>query len=163
MRYENSISNFEIFNILSNSNNLSKNYKMSSCSIGVNVVAEKGDQKSPGGEGCSRRFFSDLKPPKELAEKAVKEALSRLDPKMVQTQKAAVIFDPDAARAVWGGVLGAINGERLQSLLPSHLEKLGEDGSLDPDAIAEAFWQLHLQPRSVWTHEIDVRPFKETW
>lgn len=58
---------------------------------------------------------------------------------------------------------GAIDGERLRTLLPAHLEKLGKDGSLDPDAIAEAFWQLHVQPRSAWTHEIDLRPFKETW
>ena len=37
------------------------------------------------------------------------------------------------------------------------------DGLLDPDAIAENFWQLHCQPRSAWTHEIDVRPWVEPW
>jgi NADP-dependent 3-hydroxy acid dehydrogenase YdfG len=44
-----------------------------------------------------------------------------------------------------------------------YLDKLGEDGSLSPDAIAEAFWFLHSQPRSAWTHELDLRPFCETW
>ena len=39
----------------------------------------------------------------------------------------------------------------------------GPDGLLDPDAIAENFWQLYLQPRSAWTHEIDVRPWVEPW
>jgi PmbA protein len=36
-----------------------------------------------------------------------------LDPQMVKTQKASVIFDPDAARSILGGILGAINGERV--------------------------------------------------
>ena len=31
------------------------------------------------------------------------------------------------------------------------------------DAIAEAFWFLHTQPRNCWTFELDVRPFRETW
>ncbi len=34
---------------------------------------------------------------------------------------------------------------------------------LDPDAIAENYWRLHLQPRSAWTHELDLRPWIETW
>jgi len=32
---------------------------------------------------------------------------------------------------------------------------------LDPDAIAESFWQLHAQPRSAWTFELDLRPHVE--
>lgn len=58
---------------------------------------------------------------------------------------------------------GAINGERIQTFLPEYLEHLGEDGSLEPDAIAEAYWFLHSQPRNSWTFELDVRPFKENW
>ena len=101
----------EIF--LANSNGLSKSYRMSACSFGVSVVAEKGDQKSTGSESCSRRFFADLKSPEEIAEKAAKDAYEMLDPQMVKTQKASVIFDPDAARSILGGILGAINGERV--------------------------------------------------
>ncbi len=37
----------------------------------------------------------------------------------------------------------------------------GEDALLDPDAIAEAYWNLHCQPRNAWTHEIDLRPWVE--
>ena len=35
------------------------------------------------------------------------------------------------------------------------------DAMLHPDAIAEAYWQLHLQPRSAWTQELDLRPWVE--
>jgi NAD(P)-dependent dehydrogenase (short-subunit alcohol dehydrogenase family) len=58
---------------------------------------------------------------------------------------------------------GAINGELLQNFLPEYLESLGEDGSLDPNAIAEAYWYLHSQPRNSWSFELDMRPFSETW
>jgi NAD(P)-dependent dehydrogenase (short-subunit alcohol dehydrogenase family) len=33
------------------------------------------------------------------------------------------------------------------------------DGLLRPDAIAETYWHLANQHRSVWTHELDLRPF----
>ncbi|MBW2274094.1 MAG: SDR family NAD(P)-dependent oxidoreductase [Deltaproteobacteria bacterium] len=32
---------------------------------------------------------------------------------------------------------------------------------LDIDAIAGAFWSLHVQHPSAWTHELDLRPFNE--
>ena len=38
-----------------------------------------------------------------------------------------------------------------------------DDGGarLDPDAIAEAYYQLHRQPRSIWAQEIELRPWVE--
>jgi NAD(P)-dependent dehydrogenase (short-subunit alcohol dehydrogenase family) len=56
---------------------------------------------------------------------------------------------------------GGINGHRLRSRLPDILAQRGEDGLLGIDAIAETYWQIHRQPRSAWTHEVDLRPFKE--
>ena len=58
---------------------------------------------------------------------------------------------------------GVVNGERAQSLFGSYLGNLGDDGALDPAAIAEAFFMVHGQHRSAWTHELDLRPFKEAW
>ena len=34
---------------------------------------------------------------------------------------------------------------------------------MDPGSIAETYWRLHTQPRDAWTHELDLRPFGETW
>ena len=101
----------EIF--LANSHGLSKGYKSSSCSLGVSVVAEKGAQKSSGNDSCSRRFFADLKKPDEIAAKAARKAYEMIDPRMVKTQRAAVIFDADVAGALLGGILAAVNGERV--------------------------------------------------
>ena len=36
-----------------------------------------------------------------------------------------------------------------------------KDGILQPDSIAEAYWFVHTQHRSSWTHELDLRPYME--
>ena len=56
---------------------------------------------------------------------------------------------------------GGVNGDRLRTALPQMVELRGEDGLLEVDHIAEGYWYLHGQPRSAWTQEIDLRPFKE--
>lgn len=38
-----------------------------------------------------------------------------------------------------------------------------EDAILSPDEIAQNYVWLHKQPRSAWTHELDLRPWKEKW
>jgi NAD(P)-dependent dehydrogenase (short-subunit alcohol dehydrogenase family) len=43
----------------------------------------------------------------------------------------------------------------------SNAAELPPDGLLATDAIAELFWQLHVQPRSAWTFEADLRPWAE--
>ena len=114
----------EIF--IANSNGIVKSYKSSGCSLGVSVVAEKGDQKNTGGEYCSRVFFADLVSPEEIAAIASKKAWEMLDPVMIKTQRASVIFDPDVARSLIGGILTAINGERVlqgASFLKDHFNK----------------------------------------
>lgn len=37
----------------------------------------------------------------------------------------------------------------------------GEVGAvmmMDPDALAQTYWHLHVQDRTAWTQEIDLRP-----
>jgi NAD(P)-dependent dehydrogenase (short-subunit alcohol dehydrogenase family) len=58
---------------------------------------------------------------------------------------------------------GGINGERLRTLWPQAVADRGEGGLLEIDAIAEAYWQLHVQHPSAWTQELDLRPFKESF
>jgi len=58
---------------------------------------------------------------------------------------------------------GGIDGERLRTSAPQRAAEAGPDGLLHPDAIAEAYWQLHQQHRSAWTHELDLRPYKESF
>jgi len=112
--------------VIANSNGLLKSMKAAASSFGVSVVAEKGEQKSSGSEFCTRRFFADLKKPEEVAAKAARDAYEMLDPKLVKTQKAAVIFNSDVAGALLGGILGAINGERVLQGASFLAKKLGQ-------------------------------------
>lgn len=58
---------------------------------------------------------------------------------------------------------GVIDGDMVRTKYPGYTEQLGEDGALAPEAIAEAFWNTHCQPRSAWSHDVELRPFKENW
>ncbi len=40
---------------------------------------------------------------------------------------------------------------------------LGEDGTLEPDAIAETYLHIHEQHRSAWTWEVELRPWVENF
>ena len=58
---------------------------------------------------------------------------------------------------------GAIDTQFIAEKFPERYALKASDGILNPDAIAEAYWQLHGQHRSAWTHELDLRPWSETW
>jgi NAD(P)-dependent dehydrogenase (short-subunit alcohol dehydrogenase family) len=32
-----------------------------------------------------------------------------------------------------------------------------------PEDVAQTYWHTHLQPRSAWSNEIELRPYSETW
>ena len=58
---------------------------------------------------------------------------------------------------------GAIDTAFIRDNFPERYALKAEDGILDPEAIAENYWQLHRQQRSAWTHELDLRPWMEKW
>jgi NAD(P)-dependent dehydrogenase (short-subunit alcohol dehydrogenase family) len=58
---------------------------------------------------------------------------------------------------------GAIDTRFIADNFPERYALREQDGILAPDAIAENYWNLHRQPRSAWTHELDLRPWLETW
>ena len=58
---------------------------------------------------------------------------------------------------------GAIDTQFIAENFPERYALKAQDGILNPDHIADAYWQLHLQPRDTWTHELDLRPWIERW
>ena len=56
---------------------------------------------------------------------------------------------------------GGIDTARGRAAYPERFKDLPKDAFLAPEAIAEAYWQLHQQPKSAWSHEIDLRPWVE--
>jgi NAD(P)-dependent dehydrogenase (short-subunit alcohol dehydrogenase family) len=46
---------------------------------------------------------------------------------------------------------------------PEAVARLEPDRLVNPASIAEVYWQLHQQARDCWTHELDIRPYREPW
>lgn len=58
---------------------------------------------------------------------------------------------------------GAIDTEFIRGTFPQRYAMKDQDGIVDPESIAETYWQIHQQPRNAWTHETELRPWMETW
>jgi NAD(P)-dependent dehydrogenase (short-subunit alcohol dehydrogenase family) len=78
-------------------------------------------------------------------------------------QSAAREFGPKGLHIAHVVIDGVIDGNRISTLLPDLKGQKAEDGMLLPEAIAENYWTLHVQPRTAWTHELDLRPYCEEW
>jgi len=58
---------------------------------------------------------------------------------------------------------GAIDTEFIRSNFPERYALKDQHGILNPDHIADVYWQIHSQPRDAWTHETELRPWMENW
>ena len=58
---------------------------------------------------------------------------------------------------------GAIDTAFIRDNFPERYALKEQDGILNPEHIAEQYWQIHCQPRDAWTHELDLRPWMETF
>jgi NAD(P)-dependent dehydrogenase (short-subunit alcohol dehydrogenase family) len=72
-------------------------------------------------------------------------------------------FGPQGIHVAHVVIDGVIDGAYAREKFPDFVRAKGEDGLIDPGAIADVFLSLHRQPRSAWTHELDLRPFNETF
>jgi len=131
------------------------------CAFGGFLCGREAGRRMPAAGGGSLIFTgatSSLraKPPftafaaAKAAERAVAQGLARE-------------FGPEGLHVAHVIVDGMIDGDQINSRMPDVGRRMGEDGMLSPDAIADAYWHLHSQHRSAWTFELDLRPFKETW
>jgi len=78
-------------------------------------------------------------------------------------QSLARELGPEGIHVAHVVVDGAIDTPFIRDTFPERYKLKEKEGILDPEAIAENYWQLHRQPRSAWTHELDLRPWMEPW
>ncbi|WP_199556015.1 SDR family NAD(P)-dependent oxidoreductase [Sandaracinobacteroides hominis] len=76
-------------------------------------------------------------------------------------QSMARELGPEGLHVAHSIIDGPIDTAFIRDNFPEAYALKDQQGILDPDAIAEAYWQLHVQPRSAWTHELDLRPWME--
>lgn len=58
---------------------------------------------------------------------------------------------------------GAIDTAFIRDNFPERYAMKEDGGILNPESIADAYWMLHNQPRDAWTHELDLRPWMESF
>lgn len=78
-------------------------------------------------------------------------------------QSAARELGPKGVHVAHVVVDGAIDGVFARTNIPDREARLAKDDILKPEEIAANYVWLHRQPRSAWTHELDLRPWSESW
>jgi NAD(P)-dependent dehydrogenase (short-subunit alcohol dehydrogenase family) len=74
-------------------------------------------------------------------------------------QSMAREFGPQGIHVAHVVIDGQINTPRMREMSPDREEHT----MLSPEAIAETYWQLHVQDRTAWTLELDLRPAVESF
>jgi len=74
-------------------------------------------------------------------------------------QSLAREFGPKGIHVAHVVIDGLINTPKIREWMPQR----DATTMLDTDAIAEVYWQLHVQHASTWTHELDIRPHTESF
>lgn len=78
-------------------------------------------------------------------------------------QSMARELGPEGIHVAHPVIDGAIDTAFIRDNFPDRYALKDRDGILDPEHIADAYWALHQQPRDTWTHELDLRPWMETF
>ena len=58
---------------------------------------------------------------------------------------------------------GGIMGDKVVTKYPEFAKVAGEDGLIGLSGIVESYMHIYRQPRNAWTHELDLRAYKENF
>jgi len=78
-------------------------------------------------------------------------------------QSMARELGPEGVHVAHVVVDGLIDGKFARENFSDAQDRLDRDEILSPDDIAQTYVNLWQQPRSTWTHELDLRPWTETF
>jgi NAD(P)-dependent dehydrogenase (short-subunit alcohol dehydrogenase family) len=78
-------------------------------------------------------------------------------------QSMARAYGPQGVHVAHVVVDGGIAGDKIVKGLPQFAQAMGEDGLVSLSGLADAYWYLHTQPKTAWTHELDLRTYKESF
>jgi NAD(P)-dependent dehydrogenase (short-subunit alcohol dehydrogenase family) len=78
-------------------------------------------------------------------------------------QSLARELGPQGIHVAHAVVDGRIDGAFIRGQFPDAAELVARGEIVDPAEVARAYVYLHGQGRSAWTHELDLRPWREAW
>ena len=112
--------------VLANSLGFSMGYQSSIYSASCDVIAKSNGSMERDYEYTQKRFFSDLKPPETLGNKAAERAIKKLNPKKIKSEKIPIIFEQRVAKSLLDPFADAISASsfaRGTSFLKDKLNK----------------------------------------
>ncbi|WP_340110267.1 SDR family NAD(P)-dependent oxidoreductase [Pikeienuella sp. HZG-20] len=77
------------------------------------------------------------------------------------TQAMARELGPRGVHVAHVVIDAAIDTAFTRENFPERYALKAEDGILNPESVAETYFMLYNQPRDAWTHEMDLRPWRE--
>ena len=79
------------------------------------------------------------------------------------SQSLAREFGPRGIHVAHVVIDGGISGDKIHERAPDFAARMGDDGLIGLEGLADLYAFVHAQPRNAWTQEIDVRTHKETF
>ena len=99
--------------ILANSNGFSDGYKTSQFTAYCEVVSKSNGSMERDYEYSSKRHYKDLLTPKQIGESAAKMAISKLNPKKIESNKMGIVFDKRIAQNLLSTFASAISSNTI--------------------------------------------------
>lgn len=109
------------------SNGFCQNYKSSSSSLSLSVIAGKNEHMQTGYAYSVSRFVSDLKSPQEIGVEAAKFAIDKMNPRKIATAELPVIFERKMAKGLLASLASAINGFSISRGASFLIDSLGKE------------------------------------
>ena len=99
--------------ILANSNGFSDGYRTSQFTAYCEVVSKSNGSMERDYEYSSKRHYKDLLTPKQIGESAAKLAISKLNPKKIESNKMGIVFDKRIAQNLLSTFASAISSNTI--------------------------------------------------
>ncbi len=126
-----SVGDGEAETVIANSQGVLHAYRSSSCGLSCSLVAEQEGKKQSNGWWCSKRFFSELESPEQIARVAAERTVRMLGATKPPTQVVPVVFDPQMAASFLGIIFAALNGNSILKRSSFMVDKLGQKVAAD--------------------------------
>jgi PmbA protein len=112
--------------VFANSRGFVGSYRTSSCGLSVQPVAKQNGSTERDYWYTSSRSASGMESAEEVGRRAAERALRRLNPRKVETQRSAIVFEPRTARALLGDFFDAVCGTAIYRDASFLAGKIGE-------------------------------------
>lgn len=120
------VSSGESHTVLVTSDGASRAGRFTGISMWCNPIAQDGDELQTEVWYDSRTHLEDMESIASIGQTAAKRAARMLGAKPVPTCRAALILEPNIAVGFLGGLIGAIDGDRVNKKASFLADKLGE-------------------------------------